>query len=185
MSLKYFYFIVSSKLIMQVDFEKISPEQIADNVFQQIGQDWMLITAGKDKNFNFMTASWGGLGILWNKPVCFCFIRPERHTRKFMEENEIFTVSFFPPEYRDELMFCGTSSGRDTDKVAKTGFTPVISQNNAVYFEEARLVVECKKIYYQDIDPKNFLDESIKNNYPQKDYHRMYVGEIINCLIKT
>lgn len=165
-------------------FEKVDPALLPDNVFELIGQEWMLITAGQPEKFNMMTASWGGLGVLWNKKVVFCFLRPNRYTREFMEEKDNFTISFFSDEFRDELMFCGTNSGREINKLEKTGFTPISTSNDSVAFEEARLIIECKKIYFQDIDPKNFLSKEIENNYPQKDYHRMYVGEITNCLMK-
>lgn len=170
--------------IIDEKFEKVDPALLPDNVFELIGKEWMLITAGQPEKFNTMTASWGGLGVLWNKNVVFCFVRPNRYTREFLDKEDNFTLSFFSEEYRDELMFCGTNSGRDTDKIEKTGLTPISTNKNLVTFEEARLILECKKIYIQDIDPKNFLSKEIETNYPQKDYHRMFIGEIINCLMK-
>jgi len=101
-----------------------------------------------------------------------------------MEQNDNFTLSFFSEDYRKALSFCGTHSGRDVDKVAATGLTPVSGSQNTVYFEEAKLVLECKKLYYQDIDPANFLDQNIEKNYAERDYHRVYVGEIIGCYVK-
>jgi len=167
------------------DLMKVSPESLKDNVFKLIGNDWMLIAAGSLKSYNMMTASWGAMGVLWNKNVCFCFIRPDRHTRSFVENNEVFTLSFFGNEYRDALNICGTMSGRDTDKAKKAGITPVKSPSGSVCFKEARIVIECKKLYFQDIDSANFVDAGIKALYPKKDYHRMYVGEITNCLINN
>jgi len=169
---------------MSKEFVEIKPEQITDNTFKLIGSDWMLVTAGTLDAYNTMTASWGGLGVLWNKNVCFCFVRPTRYTYGFMEKADTFTLTFFDEEYRDALTFCGSHSGRDVDKAAKTGFTPVQSGSGSVYFSEARMVIECRKLYFQDIDPANFLDPGIEKNYSQKDYHRMYVGEIIRCLQK-
>jgi len=169
---------------MAKEFVEIKPVQITDNTFKLIGSDWMLITAGTLDAYNTMTASWGGLGVLWNKDVCFCFVRPTRHTYGFMEKADTFTLTFFDEDYRDALKFCGSHSGRDVDKAAKTGLTPVQSSSGSVYFNEARMVIECRKLYYQDIDPANFIDPSIDKNYSLKDYHRMYVGEIIKCLQK-
>ncbi len=170
---------------MNAGFKNMQPEDIHENVFELIGDDWMLITAGPPEDFNTMTASWGGMGVLWNKEVCFCVIRPGRYTYQFMEKNDTFTLSFFAEDYRKSLEICGTKSGRDIDKAKEAGLTPVPGSLPATTtFAEARLVIECKKIYYQDIDPSNFLDPGIDNNYPQKDYHRMYVGEIANCLVK-
>ena len=165
---------------MNEKFKEIKPSLIKDNTFKLIGEDWMLITAGKIDKFNMMTASWGGFGILWSKEVCFCFIRPTRYTYTFIEKESYFTICFFDEKYRDALNFCGTKSGRDVDKMSGAGLTPVKSSSGSVYFDEARMVIECKKIYFQDIEPKNFLDAKIENNYPKKDYHRMYIGEIMS-----
>jgi len=169
---------------MKGSLNAIKPQQIPDNVFKLIGEDWMLITAGTPERFNTMTASWGGMGILWGKEVCWCVIRPHRYTYQFMEAAERFTLSFFEERYREALNICGTKSGRDTDKVAASGLTPAQTESGAIYFAEARLVIECKKIYSHDIDPRHFLDPDIASNYPKKDYHRMYLGEIVRCLSK-
>jgi len=161
-----------------MDFKQITTHDIQDNVFRLISTDWMLVTAGVPGNYNTMTASWGGLGHLWNRDVCYIFIRPQRYTYGFMEKNNVFTLSFFTEDYRGALKICGTKSGRDIDKSAETGLSPVKSPAGGVYFREARLVIECRKIYHQDIDPRFFIDESIAANYPGDDYHRMYIGEI-------
>jgi flavin reductase (DIM6/NTAB) family NADH-FMN oxidoreductase RutF len=166
------------------DFCGIAPEIMDANVFKLIGSDWMLITAGTPDSFNTMTASWGSLGVLWNKNVCFCFVRPSRYTYQFMEKNDHFTLSFFEEKYRDVLDFCGSHSGRDTDKAKETKITPVKGHLGGVYFKEARLVMECTKIYFQDLNPAHFLDKEIAENYTRKDYHRMYVGEVAHCLVK-
>lgn len=164
-------------------FKEIDPKAITDNPFTLIGSDWMLITAGTPDRFNTMTASWGGLGVLWKKQVAFCFIRPTRYTYEFIERSEHFTLSFFSRRYRSALNLCGTKSGRDVDKAAETGLTPAFG-DGTVYFTQARLVLECRKLYFQDFSPARFLDSSIEELYPQKDYHRMYVGEIERVLRK-
>ena len=161
----------------------IDPEQLDDNTFRLIGKDWMLITAGTPEFYNTMTGSWGGFGVLWDKKICFCVVRPTRYTYGFMEKSDFFTLSFFTEEYRKALLLCGTKSGRAVNKTKETGLTPV-KGNVTVYFDEARLVLECKKLYFQDLDPDHFLDPGIEKFYPQKDYHRMYVGEVMRCLIK-
>jgi len=158
----------------------IKPEEIEDNVFKLIGTEWMLVTAGDIKSFNMMTASWGGLGVLWSKNVCFIFIRPSRYTYGFIEKSNTYTLSFFEPKYKHVLNLCGTKSGRDCDKVKETGISPAETKSGSIYFTEARLVIECKKIYYQDLEPANFLEPDISANYPEKDYHRMFVGEVIS-----
>ncbi len=163
---------------------KMKPELLTDNPFKLIGKDWMLITAGSPESFNTMTASWGGLGVLWERKVAACFIRPTRYTYEFVERSPNFTLSFFEEHYRKALNFCGTRSGRDTDKIKGAGLTPV-NESGFVYFAEARLVLACRKLYFQDISPDRFLDPAINGLYPQKDYHRMYVGEIVKCLVKA
>jgi flavin reductase (DIM6/NTAB) family NADH-FMN oxidoreductase RutF len=167
---------------MQPEFLTVDPSTLSDNPFELIGKDWMLITAGTRDGFNTMTASWGGVGVLWARNVCFCFIRPGRHTRKFMESSDLFTLSFFDESHRDALTYCGSHSGRDKDKVKETGLTPVFG-DGGVYFAESRLVFCCRKLYHHDIDPARLTDLTIDgNHYPLKDYHRMYVGEIVSCL---
>lgn len=165
-------------------FRKISPEEIQDNPFALIGRDWALLTATKaDGSFNSMTASWGGVGILWNKPVCYVFVRPQRYTHEFTEEGNKLTVCFFGEEYRKQLALCGRVSGRDTDKVAACGFTPV-SENGAVYYEEARLALICRKLYVGKIEPDGFVERELLNNYAASDYHTVYVYGIEEALLK-
>lgn len=165
-------------------FKIINPNEIQENIFQLIAIDWMLITAGNSKSYNTMTASWGGMGHLWNKQIAICFIRPQRYTYQFVEKNEFFTLSFFPNKYRNILDYLGKESGRNINKMKIENLTPISSENNSIYFEEAKLVLECKKIYFDDLKPSNFIDKNLDKNYPTKDYHRMYFGEITNCLIK-
>lgn len=161
-------------------FAEIAVSELQENPFDLIDREWMLITAGKADALNTMTASWGGLGILWNTPVSFCFVRPTRYTYEFMEREKYFTLSFCGPAYRRALQICGRVSGRDTDKIKEAGLTPRTDEA-APYFDEARLVLVCKKMYIQDIDPAGFLDPTIETHY-DNDYHRMYVGEIVKVL---
>jgi flavin reductase (DIM6/NTAB) family NADH-FMN oxidoreductase RutF len=162
---------------------KISPtldelKKLEKSVFSMLDDEWMLVTAGDLRSFNTMTASWGGFGILWNKPVAFVFVRPTRHTFNFMETSEVFTLTFFEEKYRKVLQFCGSRSGRDTDKIKATGLIPIESPSGSVIFDQTYLAFDCRKLYTTDIDPAHFLDSSIEKNYPKKDYHRMYIGEI-------
>jgi flavin reductase (DIM6/NTAB) family NADH-FMN oxidoreductase RutF len=166
-----------------MDFKETKPELLTDNPFKLIGTDWMLITAGTPESFNTMTASWGGLGILWERKVATCYIRPTRYTYELIERSQHFTLSFFNETFRKALTYCGTHSGRNVNKIKEAGITPM-KEKAFVYFEEARLVLACRKLYYQDIGPERFLDPTIESMYPQKDYHRMYIGEIEKCLVK-
>jgi flavin reductase (DIM6/NTAB) family NADH-FMN oxidoreductase RutF len=132
-----------------------------------------------------MTASWGGLGVLWGKDVAFIFIRPTRHTFEFANANSLYTISFFDESYRKALAVCGAQSGRDIDKAAETRITPIVFTDGSVGFQEATEVITCRKLYTHDFDPSKFLDPRIDAEcYPQKDYHRMYVGEITGLWVK-
>ncbi|MBC8207094.1 MAG: flavin reductase [Kiritimatiellales bacterium] len=165
------------------NFSKLSPLELDESAFRLIGKEWMLITAGTMESWNTMTASWGAMGELWFKPVVFAFIRPPRYTYEFVEREEIFTLSFFDESHRDVLNFCGSHSGRECDKAQEAGLTPFATENGSVAFEQARLVLECRKLYFQDINPQQFLDPAIDSKYyPEKDYHRMYVGEVLRVL---
>lgn len=160
------------------------PDEITSNPFTLIGKDWMLLTAAKpDGSFNTMTASWGGVGILWNKPVLYCFIRPQRYTHEFSEASDRITATFFTEDYRAALTLCGRKSGRELDKVKECGLTPATTADGHVYFEEAKLVLCGKKLYTSKIDPNGFADPAIDKNYPQKDYHTVYVYEIEEVLV--
>lgn len=167
------------------DLQKINPEDIHQNPFTLIDDDWFLLTAGKLESFNTMTASWGGMGILWNKQVVFCFVRPQRYTYDFMEKNEFFTMSFFDESQRPALNLCGKRSGRQVNKMEATGLKPFESPSKSIFYEQSVLMLECRKLYYSDINPEHFLVKSIDSNYPKKDYHRMYIGEIISCFSKV
>jgi len=165
-------------------FFQVSPEKLDENVFTLLKKEWMLITAGSLSSHNTMTASWGGFGHLWNRHVCTVYVRPTRFTWDFMEESDLFTLSFLGTEHREALKLCGTTSGRDTDKIADAGLTPVESPGGSVFFDEARLVIECRKIYSNVIDPERFVDRALSSHYPDMDYHTAYIGEITACLIR-
>ncbi len=167
---------------MMNGFERINPESFGENAIKLIARNWLLITAGNEKSFNTMTASWGGLGNLWNKPVAFIFIRPQRFTYQFAEKEDFFTIQFFDEKYRDILNYCGSHSGRDADKIKETGLKVFTSDNGNIYFEQAFLQMECRKLYYDDFDPDRFVDKGLLKNYPKNDFHRMYIGEIVECL---
>ena len=164
-------------------FQKIDPKELDLNVFSAIGDRWMLITAGTVERCNTMTASWGGLGILWNKPMAIAYIRPQRRTKQFVDENEYFTLAFFSEAYRKQLALCGTKSGRDIDKVKECGFTVAAAGGGAPYFEEAELVLVCRKQMVMPMDPAAIPDE-VKETHYKGDYHDIYWGEIVEVLKK-
>lgn len=165
-------------------FNKIDPKQLNFNPFSAIGDQWMLITAGDSQNANTMTASWGGVGVLWNKNVVTCYVRPQRFTRKFIDAGETFSICFLPEAYRKQLIYCGRTSGRDEDKITGSGLT-LVHDNAAPYFEESDIVLICKKIYVGELKPEGIVyPEDDKANYPAKDYHIVYIGEIVEALKK-
>lgn len=164
--------------------KEISYNEFNENVFNIIGKDWLLITAEKENKINTMTASWGGLGVLWNKKVAYIFIRPQRYTKEFVDLSERLSINVLPNEYRKELQYLGTVSGRDEDKIAKANLT-VNKYENVPYFEEGRLTLICKKLYAQALNEDDFIDKRIIDDcYPKKDYHIMYVVEIEKILEK-
>jgi len=162
--------------------KEISIAQVQLNPFTAIGKEWMLITAGDEKGCNMMTASWGGMGVLWRKNVAMMVIRPQRHTLSFVDNQDYYALCFFDEKYREALNFCGKYSGRDYDKAKETGLTTVFDAE-APYFAEAKLVIICKKLYKHQFDPACFIDNSIDANcYPDKDYHECFVGEVVKVL---
>lgn len=163
---------------------KMDVKDLKDNVFSLIGDQWMLITAGTADNCNTMTASWGGLGILWGEPVATVYIRPQRYTKQFVDREEYFTLSFFGPEYKKELALCGAKSGRELDKVKECGFDVVCGEGGSPYFEQARLVLVCRKMYAQEMDADEMPADVKEKWYPNRDYHTMYIGRIVEAYTK-
>jgi flavin reductase (DIM6/NTAB) family NADH-FMN oxidoreductase RutF len=169
------------------DFKQVTIEQINVSAPKLIGKDWMLITAGRDTiSFNTMTASWGALGYLWEKNVAFTFIRPQRYTKEFVDANEIYTLSFFDGHYRDALNICGTKSGKThRRKAQEAGLTPTITPSGSVAFQEADMILECRKLYAAPFDSAAFINPVIVEKlYPKNDFHIMYVSEIVNVYKK-
>lgn len=143
---------------------------------------WFLLCSGdfERKHFNMMTISWGSLGTLWNLPIAMVVVRFSRYTLEFMEKYETFTLNSFPEKFHEELNFLGSNSGRTIDKIHPDGLTPIASQIvKPPSFEQADLVLECKKIYWDDMNPAHFLDARIHDRYPTRDYHRIYLGEVL------
>ena len=165
-------------------FQSVNVKELQDNPFSLIGDKWMLITAGDAEKCNTMTASWGGVGVMWGAPAATCYIRPQRYTKEFIDNGEYFTLCFLGEEYRKVLQVCGSKSGRDMDKVKECGLTVKTAECGAPYFEESDLVLVCRKRYCQEMDA-NQMPEDIKEKwYPNKDYHVMYISEIVEALQK-
>lgn len=165
-------------------FKEIKPDELNKNVFQLIGKDWMLITAEKDNKVNTMTASWGGFGVMFNKNVVSIVLRPQRYTKEFVDNSDTFSLTFLSENFRDQLKYLGSASGRNEDKISKSNLT-VNHLDNTPYFEEGNLIIICKKIYAQPLNPDCFIANELDEKwYPQKDYHTFYMAEIEKILIK-
>lgn len=170
--------IAEMERIMAKFIEK-KPTGLSENVFYEIGTRWMLLTAYDPANdrVNAMTASWGGMGVLWNRPVLFAFVRPQRYTYGLLNDADVCSACFLEDGHRTALQICGTKSGRDTDKIAESGLT-LVELGGVWGFEEALRVMKLKKLFVADMEKANFLDPALLKNYPEDDYHRVYVYEI-------
>ena len=151
------------------------------DIFSQFDKKWALLTAGKADNFNMMTISWGGLGTLWNKPVATVYVRTSRYTHDFMDENELFTISFFPEEYRQILGVMGSKSGRDIDKMHDSGLTSK-EISGTVSFEEAEVTLVCRKLFKQELSVKNMPADVAESLYSGDAPHDMYIGEVVEII---
>ncbi len=167
--------------------KEIQCKEMAFNPFNMIGHDWMLVTAGNERTgCNTMTASWGHLGCLWgnNDPTAVIYLRPSRYTKKFVDEEEYFSLCVMDRSFKKELGYIGTVSGRDEDKIAKTGLTTVYA-DGVPYFAQAKLVFICKKLYASELQGNGFFyRQTIDKDYPLRDFHTMYVGKIEKVLVR-
>lgn len=165
-------------------WKEVPAEDLQFNPFTLIGKEWMLVTAGDESAHNTLTASWGGLGVLWHKNVSYIVIRPQRHTMQFLEAQDYYSLSFFDKEYKGALSYCGSHSGRDVDKDKEAGLTAAFDEA-APYYQEARLVMICRKMAAQELGPTCFLDDSIDGEfYRQKDYHKLFIGAIEKVMVR-
>ena len=165
-----------------MSFREVDLKSLEFSPFAKIGDEWALLTAGTTSGYNTMTVSWGGMGVLWRKPMATIYVRPQRYTFGFIEQSDEFTLSFFGPQWKKALSYCGAVSGRDEDKFAACGFH-VAAAGQAPYIQEADLVLVCKKRYWNDLDPAH-MDAEALQEYKAKDYHRMYLGEITQVLVR-
>ncbi len=161
-------------------FKEVSIKDVRENLVGMVADEWMLVTAGDRGGFNTMTASWGFFGEMWGRECAVCVVRPSRYTHKFLEENEYFSLSFLGDNKKPHAV-CGSKSGRDVDKIAATGLTPVFG-DSTVYFDDARIAVICRKVYASDVTAAGFTDKEVLRGYGENDMHTVYVGEIVKVL---
>ena len=150
-------------------------------IFSQFDKKWALLTAGSIEKHNTMTISWGGLGTIWNKPVATVYVRKSRYTHEFMDDNEYFTVSFYPETFKNRLSILGSVSGRDEDKIKRACITPV-KAGKSVSFKEAEVTLVCKKLFKQELSPENIPEDIVKSMYLDNDFHDMYIGEVVDII---
>ena len=172
--------------------KEVSVESLQLNPMMMLGHEWMLLTAGKEENFNTMTVAWGHMGVIWNRPgnkrpchyiptVCV-YVRPQRYTKAFVDREELFTLCVFDEQQRPALSYLGSHSGREGDKVAASGLTPEHGEGTT-WFAEAKQVYICRKLYHAPLLEDGFVEDGLAEyNYPQKDFHEMYIAEIIKVL---
>lgn len=165
-----------------MSLHSIALDSLQINPFTKLDREWALVTARDEKGMNTMTVSWGGMGFIWGKPTVTVYIRPERYTKEFIDKADTFTLSFYAKDKKPLLGYLGKASGRDENKVEKSGLTPVFAHGTA-YFEEAELVFICRKMSRTTLSPDGFIDPAIDGAfYPDKDYHEMYIAEVIEVL---
>ena len=161
----------------------IDPRKLSVMPHELFNFQTLLLTSGDyaSGQFNMMTIGWGALGTMWNKPMAMVVVRPTRYTYEFMEAYPDFTLTAFPAAYRRALGLLGTKSGRDIDKVAESKLSPIAAkQVKSPSFAEAELSIECVKTYFDDFEPEHFLSPRIMDSYPERDFHRIYFGEIVH-----
>jgi len=162
---------------------KVIPvDQFNSNVFRLWDKEWLALTSGNfhTNQYNVMTVAWGGFGIMWNKPFAMVVVRPTRHTFRFINQFDSFSLCGFPEEFHKSLSVLGSKSGRDTNKIKAANLTPIaLDKIDAPGYAEADLIFQCRRLYWEDFDPSKFLDPSIESHYMKKDYHRMCFGEIL------
>ena len=158
-----------------IDLWQVRPHDLWEN-------QALLLTSGNflTGKYNCMTVGWGSFGTMWSRPFVMVVVRPQRYTFEFMESFESFTLCAFPEKYQPALGLLGSKSGRDGNKIQKSGLTAISSNMVAApSFSEANLIIECNKVYWDDMKPDHFLADYIQKKYPNSDYHRIYFGEIL------
>lgn len=170
-----------------MSLKQIQFQDLDLNILHQFDKRWFLLTCGdfETGKFNTMTISWGSLGTVWDKPFAQVFVRPTRYTFEFMNNYDSFTLCGFEKSHKSALDLIGSKSGREGNKIADAGLTPSKAATvKSPIFKEAELVLECRKMYWQDLDPTQFLFPELQRKYPKKDYHRVFYGEVLEVFGK-
>ena len=169
-------------------FKQISPAEICDNVFTLVGKNFV-ITAGKEDHYNSMTCSGGGLGLLFRKPTTWCTLRSDRYTLEIIQKKQKYTLSYFPNEYKEQILFLGSKSGRDSEKMKEVELTRVQTPSGDMSFKEARLIIECKLTAITTANPNDFCTQEAKDYLNEaykeaSDYRKHVFGEVTHVWVK-
>ena len=169
-----------------MSFHEVDLKTMKINPFVMLDDEWALLSAGNAEKYNTMTIAWGSVGYMWYKPVFVVVLRPQRYTKEFLDNHDLFTVSIYPERYKGALQILGTKSGRDSDKISESALTPLFL-DDTIAFEEAHTIFVCRKFHGgQQLDPSVIIDKGLDSEiYPDKDYHYCYTGEIIKTLQKN
>jgi len=170
-------------------FKQISPEDISDNVFKLVGKDFFAVTAGKEEQYNSMIGSGGGLGMLFKKPTTWCLIRADRYTLEMIQKEQTYTMSYFPNEYKEQVLFLGSKSGRDSEKMKEVDLTSIQTPSRDISFKEAGLIIECKLTALTTANPSDFHSQESKDYIneaykEERDYRKYLFGEITHVWVK-
>lgn len=166
-------------------YREIPVGQLDGNIIEMLNKQWMLITACHEGKCNTMTASWGGVGVIWGKPAATVYIRPQRYTKEVVDASERLSLSFMGEKYHEALLYCGSHSGRMEDKIANAGLKQGETLSGTPYIDDAEVVLECRKMYRDKFGPAEFIDKNmIAEWYPEKDFHYFYICEIEKVYVK-
>jgi len=172
-------------------FKQISAEEIGDNfnIFTLVGKDFYAITAGRQEHYNSMIGSGGGFGLLFKKPATWCLFRKDRFTLEIVQKEQTYTLSFFPQDYKEKMLFLGYKSGRDSEKMKEVELTSIQTPSGNMSFQEAKLIIECTLTAITTPNPddfysqesKDYIDEAYKD---ANDYRSLVFGEITHVWVK-
>ena len=169
-----------------MSFKEIRPDELKTEPFKLLDKGWALLSAGKEDSFNTMTVSWGAMGTIWGQPAATVYVRPQRYTKEFIDREKTFTLCFFDEEYKKDLGYLGKVSGRNEDKLSACSLSPCFCKGeDAPVFKEAKLVLVCRKMFAQYMDPEKITDsEVIPRWYPDSDFHTLYIGAVEKVFVK-
>jgi flavin reductase (DIM6/NTAB) family NADH-FMN oxidoreductase RutF len=124
---------------------------------------WIVCTYDRNGKANAMTAAWGG--VCCSKPPCVGIsLQKVRYTYDAILERKVFTINVPSQDHVSAADYFGVASGKDEDKFAVTGLTPVRGEFvNAPYISEFPVILECRLLHTVEIG-----------------LHTQFIGEILD-----